>query len=562
MNRMMCALAALVSGVVVVSAGAADGLFRAETPADGLAGPVPVEGVARAVPVVADFAAMDAVGVGDAVRLNLFPDADLGGAVTLVESRDFARYTWTGRMDAGGSFVLSVEEDAVMGAVWLDDGRAYEVRPGPGGRTWAVELDQAAFAPCGTDAEHCVHAGGHDHAPRPGGGARGAACADDGSVIDVLVVWTPAARSSSGGTNGMLSLISSAIASANNAYANSQIGTRLRLVFATEVAYSESSSNSTDLGRLRSTNDDFMDEVHALRVQYEADMVAMINAGSGSCGVAYLMTNLSTNFRSSAFSVTRYSCAVGNLTFAHELGHNMGSAHDRDNAGNALFSYSFGYRWVSTNGVQYRSVMAYSPGQRISRFSNPNVDYVGTPTGIPQGTAGAADNARSINEAASTVANFRLSNDAGPPVIVLAPSDQSLDAGQTAVFQAGVVSIDPVSFQWTRDGVVLVDDGRISGAQSATLTVDAVTPADAGAYVLAVANPCGSATADPAVLSVAGGCPADLAAPFGTLNFFDLSAYLALFGQQDADADLAAPFGVFNFFDLSAYIAAYNAGCP
>ena len=57
-------------------------------------------------------------------------------------------------------------------------------------------------------------------------------------------------------------------------------------------------------------------------------------------------------------------------------------------------------------------------------------------------------------------------------------------------------------------------------------------------------------------------CPADLAEPFGTLNFFDLSAYLALFNAQDPAADLAAPFGALNFFDLSAYLASYNAGCP
>jgi hypothetical protein len=48
----------------------------------------------------------------------------------------------------------------------------------------------------------------------------------------------------------------------------------------------------------------------------------------------------------------------------------------------------------------------------------------------------------------------------------------------------------------------------------------------------------------------------------GLLNFFDLSAYLALFNAQDPAADLAAPFGVFNFFDLSAYLDLYNAGCP
>lgn len=57
-------------------------------------------------------------------------------------------------------------------------------------------------------------------------------------------------------------------------------------------------------------------------------------------------------------------------------------------------------------------------------------------------------------------------------------------------------------------------------------------------------------------------CAADLAEPFGELNFFDLAAYLALFNDQDPAADLAAPTGVFNFFDLASYLANYNAGCP
>ena len=57
-------------------------------------------------------------------------------------------------------------------------------------------------------------------------------------------------------------------------------------------------------------------------------------------------------------------------------------------------------------------------------------------------------------------------------------------------------------------------------------------------------------------------CPPDLAEPYGTLNFFDLAAYIALYTAQDPGADLAAPFGTFNFFDLAAYIGSYNAGCP
>lgn len=57
-------------------------------------------------------------------------------------------------------------------------------------------------------------------------------------------------------------------------------------------------------------------------------------------------------------------------------------------------------------------------------------------------------------------------------------------------------------------------------------------------------------------------CPADLAPPFGSLNFFDIAEFIARYTAQDPDADLAAPYGVFNFFDVAAYIALYNGGCP
>jgi len=58
------------------------------------------------------------------------------------------------------------------------------------------------------------------------------------------------------------------------------------------------------------------------------------------------------------------------------------------------------------------------------------------------------------------------------------------------------------------------------------------------------------------------GCPADLAEPFGSLNFFDVVAFINAYNAQDPAADLAAPFGSWNFFDVAAYITLYNAGCP
>lgn len=57
-------------------------------------------------------------------------------------------------------------------------------------------------------------------------------------------------------------------------------------------------------------------------------------------------------------------------------------------------------------------------------------------------------------------------------------------------------------------------------------------------------------------------CPADLAAPFGELNFFDVTAFIGAYNNQDSAADFAAPFGVYNFFDVAEYIAQFNQGCP
>lgn len=57
-------------------------------------------------------------------------------------------------------------------------------------------------------------------------------------------------------------------------------------------------------------------------------------------------------------------------------------------------------------------------------------------------------------------------------------------------------------------------------------------------------------------------CPADLAEPFGALNFFDISEFIALFNAGDPAADFAEPMGSLNFFDVAEYIALFNAGCP
>jgi len=59
---------------------------------------------------------------------------------------------------------------------------------------------------------------------------------------------------------------------------------------------------------------------------------------------------------------------------------------------------------------------------------------------------------------------------------------------------------------------------------------------------------------------VAYACQADLTRD-GSLNFFDISAFLTLFIQEHPQGDMSGD-GNFNFFDVAAFLAAFAAGCP
>jgi len=55
---------------------------------------------------------------------------------------------------------------------------------------------------------------------------------------------------------------------------------------------------------------------------------------------------------------------------------------------------------------------------------------------------------------------------------------------------------------------------------------------------------------------------ADLAEPFGQLDFSDVTAFLVAFGNMEAAADLAAPMGQWDFSDVVEFLVIFSAGCP
>jgi hypothetical protein len=272
---------------------------------------------------------------------------------------------------------------------------------------------------------------------------------DDGTQIDVMVVYTAAARDAAGSTTAIESQIDLAVVETNQGYANSGVTQRIRLVHKEEINYSESSFDwNTALNRLQNTTDGYMDNVHALRDTYHADVVVMIVSANNYCGLGYLMQTVSPSFAAYAFCLVSQDCATGYYSFAHEMGHNMGAHHDRATGGAGAYEYSHGYQ---SPDQAFRTIMAYNcPGscQRINYWSNPEVIYNGQPTGILYTDPNSADNRRTLNNTVFTVANFRAGGGltlsvekTGTGIGTVTSGPSGIDCGSTcnASFSEGTV---------------------------------------------------------------------------------------------------------------------------
>jgi len=83
-----------------------------------------------------------------------------------------------------------------------------------------------------------------------------------------------------------------------------------------------------------------------------------------------------------------------------------------------------------------------------------------------------------------------------PPLILLHPSDQTVNRGSRADFSVTVSGAVPLSYQWRRDSI------PIPGANLSSLTIVPVGTSDAGSYDVVVSNALGSVTSNAAVLKV------------------------------------------------------------
>ena len=152
---------------------------------------------------------------------------------------------------------------------------------------------------------------------------------DDGSIseLHVLALWTLNAECRCSNltigcnrtaqtTSNMVDMLNLAIAETNDAYELSGVNAELVLVHSELIEYTEASSNTSEvaLHHLTSTTDGIIDDVHDLRSQYGADLVAMIIDDDEYCGIANFGP-----YKSGMFSVVAWNCTTGYYSFGHGM---------------------------------------------------------------------------------------------------------------------------------------------------------------------------------------------------------------------------------------------------
>ena len=372
------------------------------------------------------------------LALNLFDGASFRVIVERTAPTS-SGYSLSGRLEGipFGTMALVRNGSVVMGKVRTLDA-VYTIRPAGAGayvisRTEPMEFTEAPPlkpAPPTSDVDTRTDAR--------------VTVEDDGSEIDVFVIWTSSAKEMFGGTGSVQASIDLAVVETNDAYAASGAAQRIRLVGTVQADYDEPGDIEIHLRRLVNRSDGHLDEIHDLRDSYAADLVHLaLGSGCtsfGSIGLAYVMDDPSPSFESSAFSASVFcdlnlsGTGLSSLAFAHELGHNMGLQHDRYTGPRALnkpYPYSHGYvnqkafEDGAAERARWRTIMSYNNQcadagifcRPLLRFSNPYQRYPdasGDPMGIPgdgpsDEVDGPADAVRSLDETRRIVANFRRS---------------------------------------------------------------------------------------------------------------------------------------------------------
>ncbi|MDH4241198.1 MAG: zinc-dependent metalloprotease, partial [Phycisphaerae bacterium] len=344
---------------------------------------------------------------GARLNLNLLSDASFLGVVERIERRAQERLSISGHLHEtpDSSFFIVVNEDVAVGIIRTNlPNELYQIHYLGSGAHMVSRMDPRFYPP---EEDECVPT---DEIKSPGEEETvnvpvryaeksedvSESCTQPETVFDVLMAYTNLARQAMGGTNAAIAQCQLAIDVANDAYDDSQVTARMRLVHTMEVDFNEPGDQCDWLDWL-----DSQPAVTAARNTYGADFVNMLTSTGSGCG------RCNAN-ESRAYTVARWDRAVNTWTLAHETGHNIGCQHNREDAGcTGIYTYSYGWHFIGNSSTHWGTVMSYK-GTRISHFSHPGISFDGQPTGVPIGDPNEAHNAQTIINRSPTCEGFRL----------------------------------------------------------------------------------------------------------------------------------------------------------
>lgn len=395
--------------------------------------------VRTVVPDAVLLAPVPSLKEGDRLDLALFDDAVLSAVLSDVTIYPNGAVGMTAQLegDFKGTLFLSYSGGELRAHAEVLGGNDFYVRYDPEHQAhYAIEVNRSASDEQeGGDARRPAPAAaqsapvaidGAEPVEEDGSPPVAADAAADGVVVDVMIVYTPAALAYEGGLNGINNNIALVMQKANEAHGNSDTKVSLNLVHSAETTYTESGNAVNDLEILTFTGstNSAMDEVQGWRDTYDADMVCLLESEPNTGGVGWLLS--STNGRPNyAYCLARVQQSDWTYTVAHEWGHNMGCSHSKTQANSPwksddLHAYSAGWQWSDTGAsasVGYCSIMTYEnfdgpvgdEYERAPHFSNPSIDYTDDSTN-PTGHAADGDNARTIRDLRYVLADYRISS--------------------------------------------------------------------------------------------------------------------------------------------------------
>ncbi len=378
-------------------------------------------GEVRTRTVTVDTDAMFGVGAlaNEAAILNLFDDATYTTTTVSIGARALGREgtVWRAQLlgvDYSEVVFIITEENGntqIEGYVRLP-GQLFTLSPLAGEEHIIREIDETAYLASTTNIE-VPQVDERDDVGAQTVNTADVNAQDLSTDVDIMVVYTAAARAQAGAT--IEQQIEGAVLAVNQSFVDSGVDTALDLVHMQQVTFTEAGDLETDLNRLIAISPDSQVQViNTLRDTHDADIVTIITASNddGGCGDGFLLNIEATFMGDFAFNAVYADCLQGGLALGYSIGPNFGADNDPANGGgNGTYAYSNGYQ--DPTG-EFSTMMALPTGGTcdptctpLLRWSNPLQTFNNKPLGDEE----TADNARTINSARRTVANFRIADE-------------------------------------------------------------------------------------------------------------------------------------------------------